>query len=67
MRDITENEFAHLAIGFAFGVLFFFIVLLIGASCSASDYEYKYIDIGNLTCLEISSEIVSCDWTGFKE
>jgi len=67
MSDAIENGAGHFAVGFGFGVLFLLIVMLMGTSCLASDYEYKYIDIGNLTCLEISSEIVSCDWTGFRE
>ncbi len=67
MSDAIKNGAGHFFVGFAFGVLFLIIVLAMGASCIVSDYEYKYIDIGDLTCLEISSEIVSCDWTGFKE
>jgi hypothetical protein len=63
----NENKFAHFLMGFAAGVFFFFIILLIVSSCSALDYEYKYIDIEDLICIEVNSEIVSCDWSEFRE
>ncbi len=65
MIEINEDRLVNFLIGFATGTIFIMLIAL-ASNCSVQDYDYKYMDIGKLTCLEINSEIVSCDWSEFS-
>jgi hypothetical protein len=48
--------------GFLIGATTCFLVLAFLAYCSVEKPYYQYQDIGDMTCVKINGEFVSCNW-----
>ncbi len=48
------------------GVVGLVIGLIMSCSSPETEDKYEFVDIGNLICVTINGQFVSCDWSNFR-